>query len=303
MSPRPLPPLTALRAFEAAARHESLSAAARELNVTHAAIAQQVRRLEAWTGTRLLAREGRGVAPTSRGRVFAQGLGEGFGVIGDAVATLMREDETRPIRITLTPTIAMHWLMPRIGRFREQAPEVELMVNPSIAVVDLAAEDYDVAFRYGRGRWPGLEAERMVASDIVLVASEALIAAHGIETPQDLVRVPWVQELESDEVRLSLAQHGVEGAEVRSVLHLPGHLAIEALRAGQGVGFNARAWLADDIRSGRLSVLFEEEADPELGYYVVTRPGPQRPALRRFLGWVRREIAADTEALGEVSPR
>lgn len=295
-----LPPLSALRAFEAAARNGSLSAAARELNVTHAAVAQQVKRLEVRLGKKLLERAGRGVAPTAHGTQLATGLSEGFGVIAESVRKLTRDDETRPLRITVTPTVAAHWLMPRLARFREEAPGLELMVHPAIEVVDILREDYDVAMRFGRGSWPGLEAMRMVASDVVLVATEELLERQPIDTPADLITAPWIQESGTEEVRLWLAQHGLDNAEVRNVLHLPGHLAVDALRGGQGVGLTARAWVASDIAAGRLKVLFAREGDPKLGYYVVFPPAPHRTPLKRFLSWITREIAADARTLPDL---
>ena len=285
-----LPPLSSLRAFEAAARHRSLSGAARELNVTHPAVAQQVRRLENWIGARLMERSGRGMALTGTGARLATGLTEGFGAIGRVVAEIAADAEARPLRITMTPAFAVSWFMPCIGIFRADQPDIELMINPTSEVIDLVADDYDVAFRFGTGDWPGLEAERIVATDVVAVASVGFARSHAITEPADLARVPWVQELDTDEVRTWLAAHGVERLETRNILNVPGSIVIDQLRTGAGAGLLARSNVADDLAAGRLVVLFEDEADPDLGYYMVSRPPPHRKPVRDFLRWARRDL-------------
>ena len=147
-----LPSLAALRAFEAAARTGSLSAAGRELNVTHAAVGQQVRRLEAELGRRLLRREGRGVATTEDGARLAAGLAAGFGAIRRALAAFAAEDAARPLRLTTTPNFAANFLMPRMGAFRRAHPEVALRLDPTPALSEIGPEGAELAVRYGEGR-------------------------------------------------------------------------------------------------------------------------------------------------------
>lgn len=288
------PPLTALRSFEAAARLGSLSAAARELNVTHAAVAQQVRRLESWFGVKLLTRAGRGVETTERGAALAAGLSEGFGVIAATVRRFAEDDDARALRITTTPSFASGWLMPQLAAFRETEPEIELMINPTVETIDLIEEDYDVGFRFGRGDWPGLQVERLLATNEVLVASTALLERHPIATPADVATAPWVQELGTDEIRHWLLSHGVDASAHRQVLNLPGPLALDAVRRGHGLAMTARAWVREDIEAGRMVALFEEEQDPALGYYMVARPQPHRRPLAAFLKWARQALAAQS---------
>jgi LysR family glycine cleavage system transcriptional activator len=171
-----IPPLSMLRAFEAAARGGGFSAAGRELNVTHAAVAQQVRGLERRLGVALMRREGRGLSLTPEGRRLAEGLGAGFETMRGALEALAAEAADRPVRATLTPSFASNWLMPRLGGFRARHPEVELLLNPSSEVVDLRRGDYDVGVRFGKGVWPGLETEKLASTSIALVATPALLA-------------------------------------------------------------------------------------------------------------------------------
>lgn len=289
--PDPLPPLTALRAFDAVARTGSLSAAARELNVTHPAVAQQVRRLEEWFEMKLVERAGRGMVTTTAGARLAVGLAEGFGTIARVVSDLARDAEDRPIRATMTPAFAVGWFMPRVGAFRERHPEIEITVQPTSRMIDLAADDYDVAFRFGRGRWPGLEAERIVETNVLPVASPAFLARHPVDTLDDLARVPWVQEPGTAEMGTWLSAHGIDPRGHRDQLNVPGSLLADAVRRGDGVGLIPYSHVAGEIAEGRLVALFEDEADPDLGYYMVRRPGPHRQALRRFLAWAREALS------------
>jgi len=131
-----IPSLPALRAFEAAARHGSFSAAARDLNVTHAAIGQHVRALEDYYGQSLMHREGRGMTTTAEGHRLATALTEAFDQIASASADLMRQTAARALRVAVTPSFAANWLMPRIGHFWETHPEIELEIIPSMALVE-----------------------------------------------------------------------------------------------------------------------------------------------------------------------
>lgn len=286
-----LPPLSSLRAFEAAARHESFSAAGRELNVTHAAIAQQVRRLEEALGSALLRREGRGLRLTPKGTLLAAGLGEGFARIRDAVAAAVETKADRPLRLTMTPSFAVHWMLPRISLFRAENPDIELMLNPSPELVDLAAENYDLAIRWGNGIWPGVEAEKLLSSHFVVVASRDLVDERKVETPADLVGLPWLVEFGTDELTVWLRRHGIDASGKHDVTQLPGYMLAPALRTGKGVAATARLFAEEDIAAGHLEVLFEEN-DESVGYHVVRRPGPVRPAVKRFIAWLKREARA-----------
>lgn len=284
-----LPPLTALRAFEAAARHGSLSAAARELNVTHAAIAQQVKKLEEWFGVSLMQRAGRGVETTGQGGRLALGLGEGFAAMQTAVDALSEDDATRPLKITLTPSFAANWLMPRLGSFRAAHPDIEIMLNPTAQAIDLIAEGYDLGFRFGAGVWTGLEAEHILDGGHAVFAATSLLKGRKVDTPADVAALPWVQELGMDERGVWLKAHGVEESGPRNVLHMPGSLVIDAIRRGDGVGNTGRVWFEKDVADGTVVALFDDGTTAHLGYWMAYRPGPHRPPLKAFLQWVREE--------------
>ncbi|MFT6774269.1 MAG: LysR family glycine cleavage system transcriptional activator [Paracoccaceae bacterium] len=288
-----LPPLSMLRAFEAAARTSSFSAAGRELNVSHAAIGQQVRKLEAHLDRALMLRAGRGLTLTADGAALARGLTEGFDALRAAVEALSAQDETRPLHITMTPNFAMTWLMPRLGRFRAAHPDIELRINPTGAVVDLALRDHDLAIRYGRGDWPGMDCTPLLRSRFLICGSPDLAARVPPDpTPEALLALPWLEEVDTEEVAIWLAEQGVVGPRPARVTVLPGFMLLSALRDGQGIACTSEMAVRGDLASGALVALHEDPA-PESGYHLVRRLGPMRPPLRAFAAWLRAETRAE----------
>lgn len=290
-----LPSLTALRAFETAARHLSFSAAGREMNVTHAAVSQQVRRLEDHLGAALLIRSGRRLELTEDGRWLAARLTESFDAIRSALVGFSATAEDRPLRVTLTPMFAADWLLPRLGGFRAAHPEIELMLNPSPDLIDLRREPYDLAIRFGTGDWPGLEAEPFLPSGFLVVAAPDLVEGVTLTDYADLARLPWVMQEGNDEFDVWLAAHGVHVTGKHNITHLPGYMMLPAARAGQGIALSSRVLVEDDLAAGRLVGLFED-ADyrgERAGYYLVRRPGPMRVVARQFARWLRRMVGRE----------
>lgn len=285
-----LPSLNALRAFAALAETGSFTAAGDALNVSHAAVSQQVRGLEDRLGTRLVRREGRGVRLTADGERLAASLETAFLGIRRAVDELTGADATRPLQVTMTPSFAVSWLMPRISEFRHRHPDVELMLNPTAEVVELAPGGVDVAIRFGSGGWPGLDAELLLDTSFVVVAARALLGDRDITRPEETLDFPWLQELGTDEISLWLRRQGVVTPKTENVTHLPGYMVLEGLRAGEGITATARAFVERDVAEGRLVVLFEDPR-PGTGYFIVTRPGVMRPPLKAFVAWLRRHAA------------
>lgn len=284
-----LPPLSALRAFAAYVDTGSVAGAGQALNVSHAAISQQLRALEAHLGLALLDRSGRQLALTTDGQALAFTLGEAFGAISDTIEALTGADAGRPLQVTCTPSFAASWLMPRLARFRAEHPGIDMMINPTPRLTDPAPGGIDVAIRYGTGPWPGLEHVRLLDAPLVVIGSPTLFPRGLPQTPADLLAYPWLQELGTNEATRWLADHGVSGAARVSVTQLPGNLILDGVREGQGIAVLTRITVAPDLKAGRVVPLFED-ADGE-GYNLVTRPGAPRPPLRDFLRWLRREAA------------
>ncbi|MBU2962565.1 LysR family transcriptional regulator [Citreicella sp. C3M06] len=283
-----IPPLSALRAFAAYAEHRSVEQAGNALNVSHAAISQQIRNLETHLGFALLDRHGRRMTLTPDGERLAEALLDGFGGIARTLAEMTGRDAGRALEISATPGFAATWLMPRLPGFRERHPSLSLAIDPSSQLRSLQPGGLDVAIRYGDGNWPGLEAERLFLSPIVVVAAPALVP-RPITDPAELRAYPWLQELGTSEATDWLAEYGVTPDTAHGMTGLPGNLMIEAARQGQGIAITARLFVEQDLVAGRLRLLFQDAR--QKGYWMVTRPGIPRPPLRHFVSWLRREAA------------
>ena len=284
-----LPPLSALRAFAAYVETGSVSAAGSALNVSHAAISQQLRALESHLGLALLDRSGRTMALTPDGQALAFTLNDAFGAISETVEALTGAGAHRALQIACTPSFAASWLMPRLGHFRTANPDIDMMIDPNPALTNPRPGGIDAAIRYGAGPWPGLEHEPLMEAPLVVVGAPDLFTEGLPRHPAELLRYPWLQELGTHEATRWLARQGVTQARSAAVMQVPGNLMVDGVRNGQGIAVLTRIAVAADLESGRLVVLFEDESAG--GYHLLTRPGPPRPPLRAFLRWLRREAA------------
>ncbi|POF29153.1 LysR family transcriptional regulator [Roseibium marinum] len=284
---RSLPSLNSLKTFAAVAETRNLSAAGRELNVTHAAVSQQVKSLENFLGLQLVMREGRGIALSPEGEQLFEGLSRGFEAIVETVEELLREDISRPLNITVTPSFAISWLMPRINDFRLKHPDIELMLNPTAEVVELKPGGVDLAVRFGKGDWPGLESELFICTNFAVVGASCLIGDKRIEKPEDILEFPWLSEYGTNELTMWMERQGVVPCCKLNITHMPGYMVLEGVRRGEGISATAKMFLEADIATGNLKVLFEEGVYPGTGYHLVTRHGVKRPPLKAFMSWLR----------------
>jgi len=281
-----VPSLAALRAFEATARYQSFSKAARELNVTHAAISHHVRSLEADFSESLIVRQGRGIAITPIGLQLAEDLQSGFMTIADGVEKLRSRGESRPLNIAVTPAFAANWLMPRIGEFWAKHPEISLNINPGLELVDLRQSGTDLAIRYGDGTWPKVQAEMLTDGEFWVVAHRDLISAKAVNCLPDVVDLPWIMESNMME-RLAIVQR--EGVDIDSIdltlLNTNG-LVLSAVASGLGVSVQSKSLVERDIISGELIKICELKQE-NLGYYMVVLSDHHRKGLREFRNWLR----------------
>lgn len=283
------PPLTALRAFETAARLGGFSAAARALNVTHAAVAQQVRALEGLLGLELIYRDGRGLRLTPEGERLSAVLTRSFGEIQDTLAGLRDSASTNSLLVTMTPVFAQQWLMPRLGRFWSAHPEIKLNLLPDRAFLDIRREGIDLAIRFGRGSWPGLESEYLTAARCVVVGAPSLIGEDGSFTTEELAAMPWLIEDDWPEALVWLRGLGLPVADLAITILPTAELSINAARQGYGLHVQLAALVEGELAEGRLRILRQIE-DPTLAYYLVTRPGPQKKALIQFRRWLKANV-------------
>ena len=285
---RDLPPLNALRAFAAFAETGAVAKAGAALGVSHAAISQQIRQLEAHIGLALVSRASRELVLTPQGRVLADTALASFGKMAELAAALTGADAGRALQITTTPSFAVGWLMPRLADFRSRYPGIDLVIDPTPDLRKLGPEGADIAFRYGNGDWPGLSAQLLINSTIVVVAAPGLIAPDQVGCVADLADLPWLQELGTTETTAFLEKYGVERGGRFGMTSLPGNLMLEAARAGQGVAVIARAFVEADIAAGRLNVLVED--DEREGYFLVAPLGVLRPSAKAFALWALRQV-------------
>ena len=297
---RRLPPLNALRAFEAAARHASLTRAAEELHVTPAAVSHQVRALEQWLEQPLFRRDGRRLKLTDAGKACLPGLVEGFDRLAEAVAEVRRADGRRTLNVTATPSLVGKWLVPRLERFRAAWPDVDVRLSATVEVVDLAGSDVDLAIRFGSGRYPGMQVDLLFEEEVFPVCAPSLLnGPTPLREPADLAGHTLIHD---DSIRneetlpdwgMWLRAAGVRDvATDRGLRFSPAALAVQAAIDGQGVALGRRVLVADDLAAGRLVRPFELGIPARFAYFLVCTPraaGLER--VRVFREWLLEEAA------------
>ncbi len=283
---RNLPSLTALRAFAATAEMRSFSQAARALNVTHAAVAQQVRALENQLARPLVQREGRGVSLTADGEQLAEALGQGFATMQRGLEALKAGEADRPVRVTLTASFAAQWLMPRLRDFWEKCPDIGLSMHPEPRVVDLHREGMDLAIRYGNGDWPGVESSYLASARLVVAGAPSLIGDRETLTTEEMCDQDWILSRSWPEQDTYLLKIGLDPEALSRTDINSEELAIAAARQGLGLVVESAALIEADVAEGRLRIVHESR-EKLPAYFIVTLPGPKRAAARAFLKWLK----------------
>lgn len=298
---RELPPLNALRAFDAAARHLSLTHAAAELHVTHGAVSRQVKELEGFLGRPLFHRRPRGLELTSEGRMLAFTAGKLFDELRDAMRSLRDVRQSGVITVSTVPSLAARWLVPRIATFQAEHPAHEIRVATSHQLADFRRDGVDLALRYGRGGWRGVYAERLFAPREFPVCAPALLAgAHPLRKPDDLVHFRLIHDMGFGNWAQWLAAAGARNVEApRGLVLQDMNVVLQAAIEGQGVALASLPLVHADLRAGRLVRPFTVDIPVELSFYIVCEPGRETsPELAPFIEWLRRE-AADISATRE----
>jgi LysR family glycine cleavage system transcriptional activator len=298
--PKLLPPLNALRAFEATARHLSFSRAAEELNVTPAALSHQVAGLEAFLGERLFNRTGRTIALTPAGDTLYPGLSAAFAQIRQSVERVMDRSDGQILVVSAPPGLTAKWLVPRLYRFLAAYPELDVRVSASLTLASFAGDGVDVAIRNAVGPFPGLWSRKFLEIETLPVASPHLIEQFGpLETPEDLARFPIIHD---DSLGRMfglptwfdwLKAAGAEHVDLGRGLHFSSaDHAIEAALEGAGVLLGLRSLALDDVRLGRLVFPFSLALSSERAFHVVCPAGHEtRPKIAAFCDWVLGEAA------------
>ena len=286
-----LPSLNGLRAFEAAARHLSFTNAAMELNVTQTAISHQIRRLEEELGIRLFERKNRTLALTPKAAEYLPGIRAAFQDLRFATDRLLRKDDDRVITVSMMTSLATKWLLPRLSRFQEQHPEIDVRITTSSELVDFRRGDVDAAIRFGRGQWQGLRADWMMADQLFPVCSPALLAGEGaLKKPEDLARFTLLHtSASSDDWRQWLTAAGLPATLAKNpgVTFDLSFMTIQAAIDGIGVAIGHTSFVQDDIAKGRLVAPFDMTLPQDAGYYFVApQDKAMSPKIVAFREWL-----------------
>jgi LysR family glycine cleavage system transcriptional activator len=307
---RPLLPLNALRAFESAARHLSFSRAAEELSVTPGAVSQQIRHLEEVVRGSLFAREAKGLQLTDLGRAAAPLVAEGLDRLRDASAMMREPPRRRQVSISVTPSFASKWLLPRLDDFHDKHPEIEVWVSADMQPVDFSQGATDLAIRYGAGDYPGHVSERLLIETVLPVCAPALMrGANPIRSPADLAHHVLLHDMSGDgdasrpDWPMWLMARGVRHGDARRGSRFnQSSLLIEAAVAGRGVALAKRTLAQADLAAGRLIAPFHDGgAILAFAYHAVHPKGRVlSPSARIFIDWVRRQAALHETGLDQL---
>lgn len=291
MNSRRLPPLTALRAFEAAGRHANFVRAAEELSITPAAVSQQIRALERYLGIRLFIRRARGVDLTTAGTEYARSLGLLLDQLALATERARGNDEPR-LTIATTPSFAARWLMPRLAGFLELHPEFDVRLSTSNILVDFTRQDIDVAVRYGAGQWPGLKAEMLITAELFPVCSPSFRqGTRPLRVPSDL-KPRALLRMTTDEWPKWLDAAGLGNLRAGGPQFSDIGFLTQAAVAGQGVALGQSVIVADELAAGRLIEPFKLRIPSGLSYYLVAPPDLfQSVKVAAFHRWLRKQIS------------
>jgi LysR family glycine cleavage system transcriptional activator len=290
-----LPSLNALRAFEAAARHLSFTRAARELCVTQTAISHQVQKLEDELGVSLFHRAPRRITLTAEGRAWAAELAEIFSRL-EAVNQRLRErtrSERPTVSVSVIPSFGSRWLVPRLGKFLDGHPDVDIRISSSEALVDFSIEPFDLGIRYGFGRYPGCAVEKLADDAWVVVCAPALLERARLRTPRDLEHQTLLYDDDRGDWTRWFAQQGLPPPERARYTGLSdSSMIIESALRSQGVALARWSLAADELALGRLSLPFPKVAPLSTGkaYYIAgARENLRRSVVHAFREWLRKE--------------
>ncbi len=299
---RPLPPLNALRAFEAAARLGGFVAAAAELHVTPAAISHHVKALEERLGLPLFARRARGLALTSDGAALLPDLRDAFDRIAQAIERLDRNGGGRVLTVSLVTTFALAWLVPRLHRFQTAHPDIEVRITTSQRRVDFEREDVDCAIRFTALPPASLHATKLF--DDVLTPLSGRRYAARLKKPSDLRGVPLIDTSFEPEWPIWLRAMGLDAFEPQRTISFDStKIGVEAAIEGAGVAIGPPDLFRDDLREGRLVQPFPDIVASGKAWWFVTAPAPasaERPKIKAFRAWLLDELARDRK--GKVKP-
>ncbi|HTD05979.1 transcriptional regulator GcvA [Undibacterium sp.] len=289
---RRLPNLAALRAFEAAARHQNFSRASEEIHVTHGAISHQVRALEEELGVQLFSRHGKRIAITADGEQFAEAIRSALLDIASAAELLQSRNKQKRLAITALPSFAARWLSPRLGRFIEEYPDLEVSLQSSSHLTDFARESVDIGIRFGSGHYPGLICEHILDDIYYPVASPRFNDGKLPRTPQELAQANLLR-CDEEPWEPWFRAAGLDTPEpTGGLVFQDSSMLVRAAVEGHGIALGRRSIAHTDLMTGDLVRLLDISVPCPSSYYLVYQPnGLQKPQVKAFRAWLLDEIA------------
>ena len=301
--PRQLPPLNALRAFEASARSESFTRAAEELHVTQGAVSHQVKLLEATLGIKLFNRERQRLIITDAGREYLNVIRDALDRIAAGTERVLKRQNSGVLTVSTSPDFAAKWLVYRLGRFAEAHPGIDLRVSATMHHIDFVREDFDVAIRHGDGNWVGLDAVRLCTEQLFPVCNPKLMSGRNrITKPSDLLKSPLLHLDDNKNWSQWFDTAGVATPELPHGLMLNrASMLIDAAVNGQGVALARTALAAWDLINGRLVRPFDLSLKLSKTYWIVCpKAAAIKPKIATFRDWLLAEAADDTRRLKKM---
>ncbi|KTC41008.1 transcriptional regulator [Pseudomonas sp. ABAC61] len=285
-----IPPITCLRSFESVARLGSVTAAAKELHVTHSAISQQIKVLEEMIGVTLFVREGRGLRVSEDGRLYALQIRESLSGIAEATRLIKTQPKSTELVVAVLPSFGFSWLLPRLPRFQQLQPHISIRLQASLAVSNLTRESVDVGIRMGKGDWDGLEQQLLFHDETLVVAAPHFNGGVMPQTPEEIISSniifnmeswqPWCQAagLDLDVPRIGLCSND-------------SNLVLQAVRLGQGIALERRSLVHDAIKRGELVQLSKVTAPYPYPYWLGL-PNRERSEIKQrvFSSWLANEV-------------
>ncbi len=294
----PLPPLNPLKAFESAARLNSLTLAAEELNVSQVAVSRQVKVLEDYLGVALFRRIHRGIELTREGRQLYEGVTSAFRDIGDAARLVSRRGRRDILAIQSYTTFSQRWLIPRLAHFHNANPKIEVRLSSSTAPVDFETQNLDAAIRSGRGNWPELHAEKLVDIELIPVCSPGLVTSAQIKSPKDLARVRLLHSMARPNDWASWITATGAGIDPAPGIRFENSaLAYEAASLEIGVAIAVKVFVQRQLQVGTLVAPFGLSCKIGEGYYLTwPKSATPSPTLLKFQTWLREQMEAESRA-------
>jgi LysR family transcriptional regulator, glycine cleavage system transcriptional activator len=292
-------PVGPLRAFDVAARNLNLTAAAEEMNVTHAAVSRQVKQLEGRLGVQLFERLPRGLKLTVHGALLAEGTREAFDRLAAALEDVSAPAVRRKLTISTFSSLATRWLMPRVQSFSALFPETDLQVSTTSRLVDFSREDVDIALRFGGGQYPGLHVRPMFKPKEIAVAAPSLLKrGPPLKTFADLKAYTLLHDDSHRTWTRWLEAVGAKGVNPRrGVICGDRNSMLAATVEGGGIGITSEVFAAGELKSGRLVKVFEAEVSAAFGIYAVCSPRRLNdPLIAGTMDWLVREAQASPDA-------